>query len=273
MIPTETEVLIFLQIIFEMLPISSSVQVKIIHDLLIKYGIFQANLPSNLPREDIVKLFNLVSDGVVLFFFKNKIPKINKIVLKKMLSIFILAGLANAITMIIYFAGKYFSSIYNIDKYSSKNIILVTLSASFLINISLILRDRFFVKKDDSLSWKKSIAIGACQGLSLFKGVSRLGITYVVARWLSINENFAIMFSFLLHFQISSLFFLKTMFIEKGYNTLPFNFTLGGMILILVGILISYFLFGVTYKLIKRKKFYIFAPFFLITGFILLKFL
>lgn len=273
MIPTETEILIFLQIIFEMLPISSSVQVKVIHDLLIKYGVFQASLPANLPREDIVKLFNLASDGVVLFFFKHKIPKINKLFFKKTMSIFMLAGLANFITMIIYLTGKNFSSIYNLDKYASKNIILITLSASFLINISLIFRDRFFGKKDESISWSKSILIGACQGLSLFKGVSRLGITYVAARWLSLNQQLAIIFSFLLHFQISALFFAKTILLEKGYKTLPFQFTQGGVLLILIGILISYFLFGVTYKLIKQQKFYFFAPFFLITGFILLKFL
>ena len=57
--------------------------------------------------------------------------------------------------------------------------------------------------------WWRVIIIGIVQGFALLPGVSRLGLTFVVGRWLGFDERESFEFSFLIVLPLFSAAFVK----------------------------------------------------------------
>ncbi len=198
----------------EFLPVSSSAHIVIVNAL---YKFFtHKDLAGNSPQEIffaiIIHLGTLIA---VLLYFKNDIIKIIKdffsiFKTKKLenedqkLSLYILFG--TVVTVAFCFPLK--DVVENIMKEPY-------ITSLFLIGTGFIL---FFAEylsqknknNNDNLSWKKSALIGFAQGMAIFPGFSRSGLTISTGLILGLDRVKAAKFSFLLSVPIiigASLFY------------------------------------------------------------------
>lgn len=277
---TTTEVLVLLQILFEMVPLSSSTQVK-----LFAHWLQGLNLlgPLDDVTKTLIKLANILGDALVLFFFRRElyqnVAQINNFgvartaskrwqvllsskFVKTAAKFFLLAGLANSVTMLVFLAkkaGKKFGLL------PSLHFSYFGLKIGFLLSAMVMLSTYFCNRRNNGkISLRIALLIGLGQSLALCKGISRLGITYTIGRWLALSEKTSFIFSFLLHAQISVAYWIMEGLRHKGYYFLLPCLTLRSFVLLVVGMLLAYQLLRLTYYLITNNIFYLFALWYLL---------
>lgn len=246
---------IFFQLVLEPLPVSSSAQLEII-------SFFLDNQILQKSEKKIIQLFNVLSDLIVflyIFLHSKKIErKINYFVFLKFFRLFFFAGLANILTMIIFFQQQKIIAVLEIPLFLK---LYINFIISFFVISSNFLKEywqKIFPQKEAFPSLTTSLILGFVQGLSTLQGISRLGITFVVARWLNFSPKTALFFSWLMHFQISFLYLFKY-FKEIKSISFIYLFSTLEYFFILAGLLISYYVFKLTYTMALQKKFYLFA--------------
>ncbi len=109
---------------------------------------------------------------------------------------------------------------------------------------------------NNSLTIKKSIILGAVQGLALlFSGLSRFGSTYVIGRWLGLSPRRSFQFSFLIQFPL-----IAAAFVLNGIRGLIKNPEVAAFLNIplmatMIGAtIISGLLFTLVYRLALRRR-------------------
>lgn len=260
-------ILIFFQIIFEVLPLSSSTITSLVEKIFLDYQL------SSFERS-LLDLSNILSDFVPLLFFRKRFTHLlalrvddffagaNGIVKSRwafLVDVIFLAGLANFMTMLCYFVINFFE----VDKTGIvPSSVLINLIFSAFAVASVFLKDKYYAAPAELISINKAVVLGLFQGLALLKGISRLGITFAIGRWLNLSEKQALLFSYLLHFQISIAYYIKFCS-QYGFFAIFANFTWQGFLITLVGLLFSYFGFWLTYLMAIRKYFYIYSLFYL----------
>lgn len=258
------EWIIFFQVVFEMLPVSSSAQVRLVELFCVKKLFFTRSL--NSLERDCVESSNFLSDIALIIFFRRRVIRLfseddesflwNAEHVRAAVKLFLLAGLANAVTMIFYFLKKSLVLFFEVD---NRFEMLITFPLAFGLLNSLFFKDRYFpTKKPNKVSIFIALALGLAQSVALFKGISRLGITFVIARWLNVSEKNALLFSYILHFQLSVAFMIK-FFSTYSIMSILQLFSWTGILLIITGTLLSYPLLLLTYKLALQKRFYYFS--------------
>ncbi|MDP8253606.1 MAG: undecaprenyl-diphosphate phosphatase [Candidatus Kaelpia aquatica] len=170
-------ILSFIQGIAEFLPISSSGHLLFLSNLL--------NL--NIDKFIFTIFLHLAALLAILFYFYPRI----KILLKD--NIYILKVLAAFCTTIIValYLRRYVVAIYNMEG-------LNILGPFFIISGVLLFLPRLRKNQSQSLTFKSALLIGFVQGVSVFPGISRSGITIVLALLLGLTREEAFRFSFLL---------------------------------------------------------------------------
>ncbi len=263
----------------EFLPVSSSAHIVIVNAL---YKFFtHKDLAGNSPQEIffaiIIHLGTLIA---VLLYFKNDIIKIIKdffsiFKTKKLenedqkLSLYILFG--TVVTVAFCFPLK--DVVENIMKEPY-------ITSLFLIGTGFIL---FFAEylsqknknNNDNLSWKKSALIGFAQGMAIFPGFSRSGLTISTGLILGLDRVKAAKFSFLLSVPIiigASLFYP---ILEIDFAQLQ-TFNIKALIMgFLVSFIVGYLCIKYFMKFLGKFSLKIFAYYCFIVGiltFLLFKF-
>lgn len=263
----------------EFLPVSSSAHIVIVNAL---YKFFtHKDLAGNSPQEIffaiIIHLGTLIA---VLLYFKNDIIKIIKdffsiFKTKKIenedqkLSLYILFG--TVVTVAFCFPLK--DVVENIMKEPY-------ITSLFLIGTGFIL---FFAEylsqknkdNNDNLSWKKSALIGFAQGMAIFPGFSRSGLTISTGLILGLDRVKAAKFSFLLSVPIiigASLFYP---ILEIDFAQLQ-TFNIKALIMgFLVSFIVGYLCIKYFMKFLGKFSLKIFAYYCFIVGiltFLLFKF-
>ena len=263
----------------EFLPVSSSAHIVIVNAL---YKFFtHKDLAGNSPEEIffaiIIHLGTLIA---VLLYFKNDIIKIIKdffsiFKTKKLenedqkLSLYILFG--TVVTVAFCFPLK--DVVENIMKEPY-------ITSLFLIGTGFIL---FFAEylsqknknNNDNLSWKKSALIGFAQGMAIFPGFSRSGLTISTGLILGLDRVKAAKFSFLLSVPIiigASLFYP---ILEIDFAQLQ-TFNIKALIMgFLVSFIVGYLCIKYFMKFLGKFSLKIFAYYCFIVGiltFLLFKF-
>lgn len=184
---------LFLAIVLEAFPISSSGHIKMFMSL------FSLVTGQTVDGElfEVVDHFShlIIALGLVLFFFKRvtvylkngtrSIPLLKKIIF--------LGVITDTITVAMYVLTK----IYDITWFP--------LPLGFLITALLLYSLKFVPNNRVGRTWDlvSAILLGCVQGLALLPGISRFASTFVVARWYGIRSERAFELSFLIEFPIS----------------------------------------------------------------------
>ena len=209
--------LTFLQIILESLPISSSTHIS--------FFASQFALPFEVALDHAVHGITLI---VILLFWQNKIKKI----LLSGWSIILQYGLFTIIASIppslLFF--------FHFKKLTSS----IAPFYGVLITAVLLFVTRYCSTQTKKISYLQAIVFGCAQSLALLPGISRMGITYSVGRFMHHSPHDALWLSCLI------------------------------VIGLLVSALLSYAALFITYTLCTKNKTWIFSLYLLIVAFLAL---
>lgn len=136
------------------------------------------------------------------------------------------------------------------------------LGIGFLITGSVLLYTKFYEDSNKDFSKKNSFIVGLFQSLALFPGVSRSGMTISSGIFQGLDREKAIKFSFLLFIPLSIAAFLME------FNAGNINYNI--IIAFFVCLVSSLFFLNLLTKIIKKDKFWMFGPYCLALGLIVL---
>lgn len=136
------------------------------------------------------------------------------------------------------------------------------LGIGFLITGFVLLYTKFYETSHKEFDGKKSIIIGLFQTLALFPGVSRSGMTISSGIFQGLNREKATKFSFLLFIPLSIGAFILE------FNTGNFNYNI--IVPFLICLVTSIFFLNLLTKIIEKDKFWMFGPYCLLLGLIVL---
>lgn len=228
--------LALLQIIFESLPLSSSGHILLIRRLAAQYGKIYAwtSLCDDLVQGPTIMIF-------ALYFYRRwSVLLFHPYRMRLIIARCIWYGLwATIPTLYIYML-------------KSDNIFF-PLWVGFLITGSSLVSLRWAPRGVvQSLTWWKAFLIGLAQGAALFPGISRLGITYVVARWLKVSERQAFYFSCMIESPLIIAAFIRG--IISWYQADITVFLSGGFVMgLIISTIVGYVLLRLTEWLMLRK--------------------
>ncbi len=240
---------IFFQIIFEVLPVSSSGQIKVIELLAVKKRLIPGFLL--LQQDDFIQLFNIVSDFAIIKTFYHQYLHYLK---QDFWKVSIQVLLANSITLFFlilkdYVLGSYFKEIPQVS-------LLFTLPMSALFLLST----KFCQGNNKEISYFDSAWIGFFQSFAFFKGISRLTITFASAKWRGIDSDRAFLFSFLLHIPMSLIFIFKYFWTLnfEAKSLIPL-LGLEKVIVMVAGFFVAVFFAKIVKQLIRAQHFFYFT--------------
>ncbi len=135
---------------------------------------------------------------------------------------------------------------------------------SALAALSLIKSDRAGRQGMTIIKPWQAFVIGCIQGVSLLPGISRLGSTYSMGRWLGLAPSTSFMFSLTIEWPLIMVAFLKSM----CDNDLPCM--VGGLLplCLFVGGIISYFTLWMTYRMALQGTWWHFGIYLIVPCFI-----
>ena len=249
----EYAILGIIQGITEFLPISSSG-----HILIGRY-FFDINHPG-INIEVFLHTGTLLS--IILFWYKDILYEINEI--KNGKRFFIISLIIGTIPAGII--GLTFNSFIEDYFFNSS---LSFLSYNYLL-LGVILFSSKFIKNNsnESISYKNAFLIGIAQACAILPGLSRSGLTIVMAMYLGISFKSATKFSFLLAIPILVFATFDTMLSDYSnfYNNINSTQIIIGFILSFV---IGYLTLGMLQRIIKNQKLWYFSFYCLIIGLML----
>ena len=136
------------------------------------------------------------------------------------------------------------------------------LGIGFLITGLILISTKFAEKSSKEFNVKNSLIVGLFQALAVFPGISRSGSTISSGIFQGLDKEKMAKFSFLLFIPLSiGAFFLES---KDG------NFTLQLLIPFIVCVLSSLLFLNVLTKIIKKDKFWVFGPYCLVLGVLVL---
>lgn len=221
---------IYIQTVFESLPVSSSGHIALLDLMCQKYmETFQCHvIPIHIFEPWFHSLHAITAFVLALFFFQNwffllaHLARTWRIVLK----LIAFVGIADLITCIFYVMFH----IYPVDLP-----LWVGFCATGLLLISL----RFVRRSDMRRSWsiRDAILLGIVQGVALLPGISRLAATFVASRWLGYSNERAFQLTWMIQWPLIAAASLVGFYQLHQYQVLG-EFYSGGM-------LMAYFIAGV----------------------------
>ena len=219
----------------------------------------------------VTPLFNIILHlgtlAVVVFFFRKEVKGILLALLHRdfnsengiLIPRIIVASIFTAIISLTYI-------IFLRESLGALPIIAVT----FIIGATMVYSTKFAKETNENLPYKTAILMGLAQGLAIFPGLSRSGITIATALLLGQKRKNAFKFSFLL-----SIPAIIGDFIVEAYSERKMILTDGiGGIEVIAGVaaavIAGYFALTLLSKVIQGRKFHYFAYYTWILGIALL---
>ena len=181
---------------------------------------------------------------------------------RKLWSLFIqLSGyvfVADLITGAVYFSIKSLG-MRTVEFAYAEQMLIVGFTITMFSLFSLFFLNRRRQITLSEITWPKVLILGGVQGLAALPGISRFGITFVVARWLGFTPRRAFQFSFLLQLPLIVAAFTKSSYKILSGTTWPAYFDFKFFIVLFVASIISYFGLTLTYALARMKRFWLFG--------------
>jgi undecaprenyl-diphosphatase len=129
----------------------------------------------------------------------------------------------------------------------------------FFITGALLISLRFCVRENGEWDYRLSLLLGFAQGLALFPGISRLGITYVVARWYDVRPIKAAQISFLIEWPIALAGFFKGLYSLNHATIMQQLLNLNMLLVIVIAMIIMYFSLRLFLLVVEKKKVWLFG--------------
>lgn len=115
------------------------------------------------------------------------------------------------------------------------------------------------VDKEQSLTLYHATILGIMQGIALLPGLSRFGITYVVARYMRYSSQASFRYSFLLQMPLICAAFLKGCYSFYFFEYKSQLLHPGFGLLILISTILSYFALVWVGTLVRKNQVYLFG--------------
>jgi len=144
------------------------------------------------------------------------------------------------------------------------------LLAGFCVTGIVLLSNVLIGRVSGPLNPLKSLIIGIAQGLALHPGISRLGITYTIARWLGMSPRRSFEFSFLIYIPLVIAGSVKDFFLIRDVSLPSAFFSPKMLMVVILGSIISYAALAFTYHCARTKRFWWFGLYMIIPILILL---
>jgi undecaprenyl-diphosphatase len=252
--------ILFIQIIAEALPVSSSGHLFLFEKLFFNRLLWSEFLDHLAHGPTLIVL--------AVFFWPDISPMIRAAFSFRRKVIFLIAKLisfvfvADLITAIFYLVIK---------TYVGTAPDIVVSFGFFATGISLFSllfipdRERF-----QPLTFKKSLLLGVAQGLALLPGISRFAFTYVVARWLKMSNRRAFQVSFLIQFPLIVAAFSRALIslpnnLEKTPLKIPFC-SWPALLVVMLAMVVAYFLLGLMRRLTLKNMLWPFGIYVFFVG-------
>lgn len=284
-------IILFLQIVFESLPISSSGHLFFIKKLFFK------NIQWTELLDHLAHAPTLI---ILLIFFKNDwLPLARRLLsiqpkrashkkfIRLFLTIFSFVFIADCITGVFYLVLKQWGEglfcpmiIVRLMLWVNScmaSIGLEPTSIGFIVTGGLLLSLYFLPlargfysygggARYEVLTLRKSVMLGVVQGLALLPGLSRFGAMYVAARWLKISPRRAFQISFL--FQVPLLFAaLFGAVLKISFTSAKFPFySWSALWVVMLAMVISYLLLALARRWSDEHKFFRFGIYMILVG-------
>lgn len=244
---------IFIQIILESLPLSSSGHIYLLENLLKNLGGLKQNL--GIACYKSVELAAHLPSAIIflLFIFLFLVPSVKKFRLNYCTFLLNIL-LADCITFAMYFFGlkKPFIPLW-----------FGFIITGLIIVLSSILP--FKENEEVALDTKKAVILGLAQGVSLQPGVSRLGLTYLTGLFLGFPKNCSLLISFSLAVPLFIGGALKGIYkISISKECYSHVFNMGTICVVTFASLLAFLLLVCLKWLIERNKYWIFFLYLLI---------
>ncbi|KKP25253.1 MAG: Undecaprenyl-diphosphatase [candidate division TM6 bacterium GW2011_GWE2_31_21] len=259
-----------IQIVFEALPISSSGHVLLFSVIL------KEKFAQYLCVPDFFDHFLHLPTVLILlvFFFKDWFTpfsmlfknlgfggKANAARAKNLFEIFYkivkLGLVVDLITAIFYFINHSFFEMF-INSHA-KFFLLFGFCITATVLFMLHLKEKNNNEKIESFDLKKAAILGVVQGISLFPGISRFGVTYSCLKFMNLSSRRAFQVSFLVQFPLILAAALKGTYDLFKFENVKIFLSFSFLAALVVGLFISYALFKMSYKLALKNKLWYFA--------------
>jgi len=133
------------------------------------------------------------------------------------------------------------------------------IAVAFVLSGIMLYSAKFAQEKNDTIGYSTAILVGVAEGIAIIPGISRSGATITVALLLGIKREKAFKFSFLLS--------IPAILSVLGYNFAKRSDELASaglgwpeiLIGIIVAMFIGYFALKLLWKILRKKKFHLFA--------------
>lgn len=243
-----------LQIVVESFPISSSGHVQLWQMFLMYMGVWRESVyavfcPIALPLSTLKRAFDYALHGptlviLALFFFDRwwVLVRYCRRTWRMILRIFMLGVCADAITALWYGIFAYCGTAW------------FPLSIGFLITGCCLyaLRWRSAPGKT-SVSMRAACVIGCVQGIALLPGISRMGVTYAVGRYMGLRARTALEFSLLIQYPLILAGFLYGVY-TLGFVGMQTFFSVKTLSILLGASIASYYALGLTMRWACAEK-------------------
>lgn len=245
--------LVFVHILLESLPVSSSGHLVLLESLLGRLGYCMPNVEKILgiagKALSLDVFFHLLHGPtmivVTIFFFRqwffllSNFRRCSRIILKIML----FTVLADSMTVIFFIVFKLFPWIS------------IPLGIGFCITALVLYSLRWCTQGLDLWNWKKAVLLGCVQGCALLPGISRFATVYVSARWLGLPTKKAFEVTWLVQWPLIFAAFMQGAY-EITVNPTLFSHILNAKLLIVVTIasVCAYLLLAFAWYLARKNQ-------------------
>jgi len=251
--------LMVVQIVVESFPISSSGHVQLWQMFLQTWGVWHDNAYAlfcgiDMPLDMVKHAFDFALQGptlaVLAVFFIDRwwfLLRDYKKFWRQIFWLFCIGAVADALT-----AGWYFVFAYVGTQW-------FPLGIGFVITACMLYSLRWCVPGGDTrVSLRTAMLIGFMQGVALLPGISRMGSTFVVARWLGLRPRTALEFSLLLQYPLIAAGFLSGVW-TLGFVGMQAFFTVKTLVVIFVSSVVAYYGLRLTMRCAVTNRLWRFA--------------
>jgi undecaprenyl-diphosphatase len=256
-----TFILGLIQGLAEWLPISSTAHLRVAEYFI--------------PSLTVTALFNVTLHlgtlAVVVFFFRKEVKSILSALMHldfkseygQLIPLIIVATIPTAIIGLLY--DEFLENTLQTSSYW-----LLIIGTTFLVGASVLYTSRIGKENTETITYKTALLMGAAQGLAVFAGLSRSGVTISTALLLGLKRQKAFKFSFLL--SIPAI--IGDLAVEAYKQHGQFATQTMGFPALLIGVVMAMIAGYVAIKLVSKtvmsKKFHYFAIYTTLLGLILI---
>jgi len=264
--------LMFVQIVLESFPVSSSGHVALfektiqffsVHEFFGMGSMYALDVATFIHHDSLRHFLHGPTVFVIAFFFCRRwFFFFSHIRTHWQLGVklIVLVGLADSVTAVFYFLFKRISFPF------------FSPWVGFIITGG-VLGSLYFCndKRYTTFTLDKAFFIGLVQGIALLPGISRLAVTFALARWLHLSRKKAFEVSFLVQWPLIAAAFFNSISVRALYkNEIAFSFLLSPVVLITLfsASLIAFFSLWFLQWIVYKKKMWIFSVYLFVPTFL-----